>query len=417
MATLKLTEKTVSALPPASSAVQDYYWDTDLTGFGVVVGRTGQKTFVARAWVGEKNRRVKLGVAGEARADGHLWTASLARIEAKKMLGAMADGRDPNAERRGPQGGPTLRDGLELHVANMRREGCSARSIHVIESEVKRHLEGWLDRPIAALTALELERVREGIEKNTKPRRGSVNRPGTAQANKTLSHVSAIWNTLDTLHDLPGKNPAMKLTKTTLKPRALRIPDDGFADWYARVMALSPVRRDFQLVTLFTGVRSDGVRNVTIADIDFARGFLHIARAKGDRPYTVPLTRTVALVLQGRLLDNPTRFAPNGGAGDWVFPTVSRDMKRVQPMAEAREEGLPGPHANRRTFNSVALETGIPLEPRETLMNHSGKGVNVRHYGLPERWDYLRECAERIEAALWERIGLTPPQRQLAPPA
>ena len=74
------------------------------------------------------------------------------------------------------------------------------------------------------------------------------------------------------------------------------------------------------------------------------------------------------------------------------------DAKRIQY--------LPGIHANRRTFNSVALETGIPLEAREALMNHSGKGVNVKHYGRPQNWDYLRECADKIEAALWERLKL-----------
>jgi hypothetical protein len=40
----------------------------------VVVGRTGIKTFIARAWVNRKKRRVKIGVAGAPRSDGHMWT-------------------------------------------------------------------------------------------------------------------------------------------------------------------------------------------------------------------------------------------------------------------------------------------------------------------------------------------------------
>ena len=52
----------------------------------------------------------------------------------------------------------------------------------------------------------------------------------------------------------------------------------------------------------------------------------------------------------------------------------------------------------------MAAEIGIDLETRETLMNHAGRGVNVKHYVQPERFDHLRECAERIESALWERV-------------
>jgi hypothetical protein len=50
--------------------IQAYYWDTELSGLDVVVGRT-TKTFVARAWINGKNRRVKIGGAGQPRPDGH----------------------------------------------------------------------------------------------------------------------------------------------------------------------------------------------------------------------------------------------------------------------------------------------------------------------------------------------------------
>ncbi|HEX8109930.1 MAG TPA: hypothetical protein VF516_19500 [Kofleriaceae bacterium] len=76
-----------------------------------------------------------------------------------------------------------------------------------------------------------------------------------------------------------------------------------------------------------------------------------------------------------------------------------------------RVNTLPGIHVSRRTFNSVAAEIGIDLETREALMNHSKRGVNVKHYVQTERLDHLQASAERIERALWERIkGTRPPQ-------
>src|SRR5690606_10186852 len=69
-----------------------------------------------------------------------------------------------------------------------------------------------------------------------------------------------------------------------------------------------------------------------------------------------------------------------------------------------RETFLPGVQACRKTFNSVALEIGVPREIRERLMNHEGRGVNLKSYSFPEDWTVTAEWAEKIEAALKERI-------------
>lgn len=100
MPTLRLNEKSLAEIQAPSRCRQSYYWDTELSGFGVVVGRTGSKTFVARAWLNGRNCRVTIGTAGRPRPDGYLWNVALARTEAKQILGQLAAGIDPNAERR-----------------------------------------------------------------------------------------------------------------------------------------------------------------------------------------------------------------------------------------------------------------------------------------------------------------------------
>jgi integrase len=442
MTQLKLTEKSVLALVPPAEGDRLYVWDVECRGFGVQVGRR-QRTFVVRGRANGQLVKRTIGAHGSMRADGHAWTVQLARIEARRLLGELAGGKilPPRTH----AGGPTLRAGLELHVSNMRagknrrRRACSPRSIQKMETEVPRHLGDWLDRPIVELTAAELQKVLDRIERDTPRRADAVNKPGAAQANKVLAHVSAIWNALDKLHDLPGRNPAKRLSPSALKPREARIADDGFVDWYARVMAMeNAVRRDMQLVALFTGLRSDSVRHLRWEDVDEERALLHVRKAKGDKPYTLPLVATVRDILQRRHDDNPATFDAFGGDGGWCFPSLSRELKPVrgedgrsklvqvvQPIAEPKERRadpskldedgepvlvsyLPGIHASRRTFNSVAIEIGIPPEARLALMNHEGKGVNAKHYGLPQNWDYLRECAGRIEAALWARLKPDP---------
>lgn len=427
MATVKLTETKLAAIPPPTETAQAYVWDTEVHGFGVVIGRTGRRTFVARSRVGGRLVKRTIGVAGQPRSDGHVWTVLLARIEAKKLLGMMADGEMPVT--RAERSGPTLQDGLDLHLRNMREgrnrrhRACSPRSIHKLETEVPRHLEAWLDRPIVELTADELEKVCDEIKANAKPIAGSVNTPGVAQANKVIAHVSAIWNALDKRYDLPLKNPATRLSLSALKPRSTRIDDDAFPAWYAKVIAIDPVRRDLQLVSLFTGLRTESVRNLRWEDVDEEREILHVQKAKGDRPYTLPLVETVRDILKARRTDNAIAMKDHGGDRGFVFPSLSRDGKSVQAVAEVKErrttddgervQHLPGVHANRRTFNSVAIEIGVPPEARLALMNHEGKGVNVRHYGVPQNWDYLRTEAQRIEAALWSRLKPSPKRGKL----
>lgn len=452
MAKFKFTEKSISALPPAANhastcaggdacacALQAYYWDAELMGFGVVVGRTGIKTFVARATVGGKKRRVKIGVAGSTRSDGHAWSIALARTEARQLLGRMASGEDPNRGKRATSApasdasvGPTLREGLELHVANMRagrnsrRRVCSPRSIRTLDSEVRHHLADWLDRPLVDLTSLELRRACDRIERETTPRAGAVNPPGRVQASKLISHVSSLWNAADLLHDLPRRNPAARLSPGALEPRSVRINDGAFPAWYAKVTApdMYPVRRDLQLISLFTGIRADGLRHLRWSDVDEEQRLLQVTHAKGDKPYTIPLVATVRGILARRRAENAVMFAAQGGDDGWIFPSLTRSAPfRVIPVVDVKErrligraedgrpmfaQHLPGTHANRRTFNSVAIEIGIPTEARLALMNHQGRGVNARHYTAVQSWDLIRECAERIEAALRERLGMPP---------
>jgi hypothetical protein len=168
-------------------------------------------------------------------------------------------------------------------------------------------------------------------------------------------------------------------------------------------------------------------------DVDFDEDLIQIRNAKGDRPYTIPMVGTVREILQARQPDNERLFVAHGGDDGWCFPSLARDLKRVQHVMEVkertyvfdksgqivrdedgvplRETYLPGIQACRKTFNSVAMEIGVPKEAREALMNHEGRGVNVKSYGFPQNWDYLRSCAEEIERGLWDRIKGNRPKR------
>lgn len=433
MATLKLTEKTLAAIAPPLDVPQCYAWDTELRGFGVVVGRK-QRTFVVRARVAGKLVKRTIGVAGQPREDGQLWNVQMARLRARELLGQMAGGKTPEPKRTGS--GPTLRDALDFHIRKMergenrRRKVCSPRSVRTLRGTVELHLAEYLDRPLVDLTREVMRDRIDTIERDAARIAGSnpKNPPGRAVTNRLIANVSALWRSWDEEHDLPIKCPVSMKMQAELAARDNRIANAELPSWHAKVTGMdNPVRRDLQLVALFTGVRTEGVRNLRWTSVDFDGEAITIEQAKGDRPYSLPMTATVREILERRQTENATLMAGVGGDHGYVFPSLSADGEKVIAVAEVkerrvkrdakgnplrtedgeyvRETYLPGVQACRKTYNSVAMEIGVPKEIRERLMNHEGRGVNVKSYGFAEAdWTNTREWADQVEAALWQRI-------------
>jgi hypothetical protein len=87
------TKRAVDAAKARS--VDTYLWDRTLHGFGLKVTPGGSKVYLVQYQLGGRKgrtRRVTIGRHGEI-------TPSFARAEAKRLLGDVAVGRDPAAER------------------------------------------------------------------------------------------------------------------------------------------------------------------------------------------------------------------------------------------------------------------------------------------------------------------------------
>ena len=101
--TMRLIKTAVEALPlPASG--QAVYWDEDLTGFGIRISDRGTRTYFVQGRLPD-GRQVKVKVGRHSAA----FSAEKARAKAKAMLGAMAAGTDPAAERRAARKAETER--------------------------------------------------------------------------------------------------------------------------------------------------------------------------------------------------------------------------------------------------------------------------------------------------------------------
>ncbi|MEP6862946.1 MAG: integrase arm-type DNA-binding domain-containing protein [Deltaproteobacteria bacterium] len=425
MTTLRLTENAVRKFPSPTDVPQTYYWDEEVKGLGVVVGKTGARTFVVYARLaGEKGKRVKhkLGIFGQPRDDKHVWSVELARAQAKKVIGTLASGTNPNAkvDTAGVPFGPTLRDGVDTHLAKMKKRGRAARSIQSFTHETTKYLADWLDRPFSELTGAKLIELHQQIKDKAAKREGTnpANDKGAPLANRVIAHVSASWRSLN--KKLEGKlgnwNPASAVDRDTIKPKRERIQDEDLKDYAARVASMrSPIKRDGLMIALFTGLRNEDVRTMRFEHVDWDEETLDLPNPKGGEgaAFTIPLSSTPLSILRRRERDNLKDLGRSDEG--WCFPGIDQ-TDAVGPIADLRQSSrvrggrfpVEDVHSLRRTWESIANDEGISELDQHVLSNHSFGSHNVNATYISQHIDHLGTCADKIDKGIARRIKGTP---------
>ena len=414
---LKLTKSAIDIrCLPDEDGKQLIYWDTELRGFGLRVGkgrvdpskgqRVPTKTYIAQRDVGGRTTRVKIGRHGSP------WTPDLARKKARELLVEMDQGINPNERRQGDAAALlTVREAMELYLSKLRAQEASPSTARGVVYETERYLGDWLGKPLASLTGSQCRRRHERIsEKN-----------GKTTANRALANLRTIYRNARREHPtLPVEAPTAAVNWNKTRRRRDRIAWEDLPGWYAKVQTLAPVRRDYQLFVLLTGLRATDAKTARWEDVDLEAATIHRPKPKGgmDRAFTIPLSRRTVEVLRARREENAVEFGPLGGDEGWVFPAVvRRDGRKVvthmQNHSQQKYVGgrkvaaLAGPHTLRRTYASVASEeVEIPFVTLKLLLNHTlpaNPGDVTAGYISPSM-DRLREAQERISAFLIERM-------------
>jgi integrase len=405
---LKLTKSAVEkrCLPPEPGETNSrgkptdslVYWDTDLRGFGLIVRRSGRRTWFVKKDIYGKTRQVTIGQYGA-------WTPEMARKRAMELIVEMDQGIDPNKSKRDRVARETtLAQAIEWHQTAMRAKQCAPRSIETILEESARQLADWMQRPLASITRNECAQRHERITKSSGPH----------AANRALTQFRAVYNTASRrLEDMPP-NPTVSVTFNKVRRRREPIKWAKMPDWKQRVESIrNPIRRDLQLFLLLTGLRSTDARTVRWEHVDFETGTLHRPKPKGgeDRAFTVPVSEAVFEILRRRQTENGLIYPDDKG---WVFP--SKNMKgQVTHVAQPKEQRydergmkvgfLPSPHRLRDTFASAAHEARVHPLDLKVLMNHSlpADGDVTEGYIRPSV-EHLRGCAEKIAEFLKTRF-------------
>ena len=103
MPVITITKRSVDSAEPGER--DRFLWDPETKGFGLKVTPAGGKAYILQYRTGGRGTPTKRVTIGR---HGAPWTPDQARREAKRVLGEVAAGRDPAAEKRAEAAVPTV---------------------------------------------------------------------------------------------------------------------------------------------------------------------------------------------------------------------------------------------------------------------------------------------------------------------
>jgi integrase len=400
MAVSSITIRAVQALKPGETI-----WDADhreaVRGFGVRRQRD-QATYVLKYRVFGRQRFVTIGPHGGP------WTPGLARREAKRLLGLVADGKDPADEKAKArlQAADTLRVIADQYLRNAKQRLkprtyseieryllVSWKSLHPFSvfQITRRHISARIAdiasdhgkvsaaRARTALSSMFNWAIREGFDIAANPVLGTNRpaQPGSRERVLTETELSAIWWA-------------------------------SGEDDYGRIVRL----------LLLTAQRRDEVGSMQWAELDTISGLWTLpgARTKNHREHLLPLVPAALALLpprrEGRDFlfgDGPRRSGdPHRGFSGWSKSKAALDER----IAEALGEPLPHwtVHDLRRSASTVMADRlGVLPHIVEAILNHVG-GHRAGVAGVYNRARYAAEMREALQR--WaQHVAALPAQR------
>lgn len=375
MGHIKLNKKTVDNIqPPASlngKPTQVFYRDSDLTGFGLKVTNAGSKVYIIETRINGKSKRITLGKHGQL-------TTEQARRQAQIMLGEIAQGNDPVAEKQNKRvQAVTL---LECYQDYLKiRHNLKENTLHDYKRCIEGALEDWLDKPLTAITKDMVEQRHQKLGKKS-----------AARANNTMRVLRALFNfALERYEDNKGKaviqvNPVNRLSKTRgwyeVKRRQTLLTPTQLRPWFEATHKLNnEVTRDYLHFLLFTGLRRSEASRMTWDDVDFNEKVFLIPETKNNEPHRLPMSVFLEELLRRRYLQAEKK---------WVFPSPVTDGPLKEPRTAlakiTSESGIEFTlHDLRRTFITIAESLDIPAYALKRLLNHKFSNDVTAGYIVP----------------------------------
>ena len=311
---LKFTDEAIAALPLPRDGSRTEYADSQTTGLRLRVSSRGVKTFSLL-------RRVK---------NGHMERITLGRFpeiktkkatdEARKLIGAIADGANPGELKRIHRGEPTFGEFFEEYMT--RHSKPNKRTWSDDEQKYRDHISKELGKKkITQIDKRDIALLHSSITRKGHP----------TTANRVKALCSSVfskaveWGVTDS-------NPAISVKSNREHSRARFLePHELPRLFNALEEETNPSFRDFFVLALLTGARRGNLRSMQWNEIDFDTATWSIPgdKSKNGSTLKIPLVPEAAAILRSRKEGaNPDSI--------YVFPAARADSKHGHMSGERK---------------------------------------------------------------------------------
>jgi len=388
---IRITKERVLSLQPGSVLYE--VMDTEIEGFGVRVNPGGRISFIMRWSLRNRDGSCTLGVFPGM-------PVAAARLKAKAMAGAVAQGEDPRIERQSKRAAQTMKeflaDWLGKHVAKL-----SAKSQKDYGRIVRKVILPALGtRLVADVTAKDAEELHHSLAAH--PR----------SANMMLSVLSSAMSTAEEWKQRARhSNPCLDIVRYEEEDRVRALDEAemlSFLDWLRANEGKHPQPVAQLRLLLMTGMRPIETKRMVWEWVDLGAGVVRIPRGQHKTGKKTKKERLVGLgpnaiaLLKEREKHKVSKWVFSGEKGPYTGLDSWWQRRRKTELASL---GLTNfrIYDLRHTFATWAKLKGLELDAVGDLLGHTCSQRN--QIGAMRRWlvGITRRCM--IQAEIQPRIG------------
>lgn len=427
----KVTKRVVDA---AIHGHQRYIiWDSELKGFGLRVETSGTKSYFVRYRPrdgGARGPKRFLTIGRHGRpfgAEGTGLTPEAARREARRIIGLVADGRDPANERSTAKARPTLKvvldDFMSLHVRPKLKPNTEAAYRSIFDLYI---IPKWGKRRAEDISQADLVRMHANL------------RDSKATANRVLNYLSAAYSwAAENGYVAAGYNPTRDIDRFAESKRerfltvseldrlgaAIREAETVGVPWEVnkdrpsakhlpkadkRHTPISSEAAAAIRLLLFTGARLREILHLKWEYVDFERAALFLPDSKTGKK-TIYLNAPALSVLKAiskvgtYVFPGEPRSSSNREArkfGDQPRHDLKRPWEAVRRLADLKGVRL---HDLRHTHASFGVGGGLGLPIIAKLLGHAQIRTTERYSHLDA--DPIRFASEAIGKRIADAMG------------
>jgi integrase len=371
--TQRLSKRVVDALKPGGLV-----WDADVTGFAVRCQQKA-KVYVLKYRIAGRQRWYSIGKHGSP------WTPEAARTEAKRLLGLVADGKDPAEVRENVAKDITVSELCDIYMAEapfiiLPRKGRPKKesSLAIDKSNIERHVKKLLGtKRVRTLTRNDIERFQQdvaagktAVDEKTGPRGRARVTGGKGTAARATALLGGIF-TFAVKRDYRTDNPVKGVDLFKSEPRTRFLSADEMArlgDALAEAEGNGTSKTVIAAIRLLilTGCRKSEILGLRWEWIDFEGSCLRLPETKSGAK-VIPIGAPALELLAALPRIEGNQHVLPGEKADGHLIGLPKAWAKIKKQAGLDDVRL---HDLRHSFATVAVAGGDSLYLVGKVLGH-----------------------------------------------